>query len=103
MYGGRTQKRRIKTGIKGRGAFLKGWEKQQPGYHERTVMMHKCGKRCFLGPNKTFPICTRNTCKRNKKGVYAALIRAGEYMTLRKRDPKYKRISTKARMLLSKK
>lgn len=102
--GGRTrqrkQKPKTKTGTRGRGAFLKNWSKQQPGYHDRTVMLQRCGKKCFLGPRKTFPICRRNTCKISKKGVYAAYIRAREYMTIKKR-PKYRRISQKARHLLS--
>jgi hypothetical protein len=104
--GGRTMKRRSMihniTGTTGRGAFLKDWSKQQPGYHDRTVMLKNCGKKCFLGPNKSFPICTRNTCKRNRKGVYAAYIRAEEYKTLRNQD-KYRRISAKARRMLRKK
>ena len=61
---------------KGQNYLVKGWSKQQPGTHQRTVMMKKCGKKCFLGPNKTFPICTKNTCKVNKKGVMAAGDRA---------------------------
>jgi len=103
--GGRTMKKQIKkrmknkTGTRGRGAFIKNWSKQQPGYHERTVMMKNCGQKCFLGPNKTFPICTKNTCKRNRKGIYAAYIRANEYITI-KGSPKYRRISVKARKML---
>lgn len=96
-----TKTRKNKTGTRGRGKYLKGWSKQQPGYHQRTVMMHKCGKKCFLGPNKTFPICTKNTCKVNKKGVYAALIRANEWATL-KGTQKYRKIATRARKMLKK-
>jgi len=96
-----------KTGIRG---HLKGWAKQQPGYHDRTVMFKTCGQTCFLGPRKTFPICTRNTCKVNRKGLYAAYIRAEEYKTLSglgktkkdKGNSKYYRISSKARTLLAK-
>jgi hypothetical protein len=88
------------TGTHGRGAFLKNWSKQQPGYHDRTVMLKHCGPKCFLGPNKTFPICRRNTCKVSKKGLYSAYIRAREYMTIKKM-PKYRRISQKAHHLLS--
>lgn len=109
FYGGKTRKygrhrhtlRRplTKTGTHGRGAFLRNWSKQQPGYHERTVMFRNCGQKCFLGPNKTFPICTRNTCKKNRKGVYAAYIRAKEYITITG-APKYRRISSKAQKLL---
>jgi hypothetical protein len=103
--GGKTMKKRIHnniTGTKGRGSYLKNWSKQQPGYRDRTIMMKRCGNKCFLGPNKSFPICTRNTCKRNRKGIYAAFIRAEEYKTLRNKD-KYRRISAKARRLLGKK
>ena len=98
--------RKLKTGIKGRGGYLKGWSKQQPGAKQRTAMMHKCGKKCFLGPNKTFPICTKNTCKVNRKGVYAAYIRAREYTSISKKQNnrnktrKYSSIASKAKRLL---
>lgn len=92
----------LKTGIPGRGAYLKGWSEQQPTIHERTIMYETCGRPCFLGPNKTFPICTRNTCKRNRKGVYAAYIRAREYKTISGNKSKYLRISSKARKMLKK-
>jgi hypothetical protein len=90
----------LKTGIKGRGKYLKGWSKQQPGTHQRTMMKHKCGKKCFLGPNNTFPICTKNTCKINRKGVYSAYIRAREYMTIKNKSRKYSTIASKAKHLL---
>ena len=93
--------RKSKTGIKGRGAYLKGWSKQQPGTRERSIMMDKCGKKCFLGPNKTFPICSKNTCAKNKKGIHAAYIRAREYMTIRK-TKKYTKIANKAYTMLYK-
>ena len=94
-----SNKRTLKTGIKGRGKYLKGWSKPQPGTKQRTIMMHKCGKKCFLGPNKTFPICTKNTCKVNKKGVYSAYIRAKEYITI-KGTRKYSKIASRAKRLL---
>ena len=90
--------RRNRTGTKG---LIKGWAKQQPGTHQRTIMMKKCGKKCFLGPNKTFPICTKNTCKVNKKGIHAAYVRAKEYMTIRG-TRKYKKIADKAYRMLYK-
>jgi hypothetical protein len=77
---------------------LRGWSKQQPGYHQRTVMLKKCGKKCFLGPNKSFPICTKNTCKINKKGVLAAYVRAREYMTIKPKTRKYREIAKKAHL-----
>jgi len=54
----------------------KGWKHEKPGFHQRTVMLKKCGKKCFLGSRKSFPICKKNTCKISTKGVYAAYIRA---------------------------
>jgi hypothetical protein len=75
------------------------WKRDKPGYHDKTVMMKKCGKKCFLGPGRTFPICARNTCKRDRRGIYAAYVRAREYMTISKR-PKYRRITSKAKKLL---
>lgn len=94
-----------KTGIKGVKGIkrVKGWSSQQPGYHQRTTMKRKCGKKCFLGPNNTFPICTKNTCKVNRKGVYAAYIRAREHNTISNRSRKtrkYSRIASSAKRLL---
>ena len=71
-----------------------GWKKMKPGYHEKTVMLKKCGKKCFLGPNKSYPICKKNTCKVNSKGLYSAYIRARQYHK--------KNISQKAKMMLTK-
>jgi hypothetical protein len=93
--------RKNKTKTRGRGTYLKGWAKQQPKTHQRTIMMKNCGKKCFLGPNKTFPICTKNTCRVNKKGIHAAYNRAREYMTI-KGTRKYKKIADKARRMLYK-
>ena len=42
-------------------------------------MLKKCGRKCFLGPKKSFPICSRGTCRINKKGVWAAYIRARQW------------------------
>jgi len=101
--GRKTQNRKSnKTHTHGRGAFLKNWSKQKPTYHQRNNMINTCGKKCFLGPKKSFPICTRNTCKRNRKGVYAALIRAREFTRI-KGYQKYRNITKKARRLLSRK
>jgi len=63
-----------KTRRNGRGSATRGWKKQVPGYRERTVMLKRCGRKCFLGPGKSYPICTKNTCKVNPKGVYSAFI-----------------------------
>jgi hypothetical protein len=58
-----------------------GWHALAPGRHERTIMQKDCGSKCFLGPvgESCFPICTKNTCDVNDKGVYAAYVRAREY------------------------
>ena len=72
----------------------KGWKNQKPGFHQKTVMLRKCGKKCFLGPNKSFPICKKNTCKISSQGVYAAYVRAREY--------KKTRIANKALKILNK-
>ncbi len=78
---------------------LRGWSKASPGTHERTLMLKRCGKKCFLGPNKTFPICRKNTCKVDRRGVLAAYIRAKEMVDL-KGTRKYKTIANKARKML---
>ena len=76
-----------------------GWKKQKPGYHQKTLMMKRCGKKCFLGSKKTFPICKKNTCTISKKGVYAAYIRSRQR---RKLSSKYRKISAKAKKMLKK-
>ena len=63
-------------------------------------MLRRCGEKCFLGPNKTFPICSKNTCKRNKKGIMAAYMRAKEYITIRPTVRKYKSIAKRAKKML---
>jgi len=72
----------------------KGWKSEKPSTHQRTVMLRKCGKKCFLGPKKSFPICKKNACKVSKKGVYAAYVRARQYHKIK--------ISQKAKNLLNK-
>jgi hypothetical protein len=57
-------------------------------------MLKRCGKKCFLGPEKSFPICKKNTCKVSSKGVYSAYIRARQYHK--------KNISKKANKMLIK-
>ena len=56
-----------------------GWGKESPKGRQRTRMLRDCGRKCFLGPKKSFPICTKNTCRVNPKGLYAAYIRAREW------------------------
>ena len=93
-----TRKRRI---------HIKGWSKEQPSSKQKTLMLKKCGKKCFLGTKKSFPICTKNTCKINRNGLHAAFIRARDYETITKtrrgNTKKYRDIARKAyRMLYNK-
>jgi len=83
-----------------------GWKGMNPSIRERTVMNQKCGKKCFLGPNKSFPICSKGTCKVNRKGVWAAYLRARGWGSNKMRATKkhskivYRRIAQKSRKLL---
>jgi len=83
----------------GRGSATRGWKNEQPGLYQRSIMLKRCGKKCFLGHNKSFPICKKNTCKISSKGVYSAYIRARQYRT---RGQKYRNISKKANKMLIK-
>ena len=87
-----------------------GWGKLAPSQKQRREMLYKCGKKCFLGPGTSFPICAKGSCKINKKGVYAAYIRSrqwgkkkssykGHARPTRKRST-YNRVSSKAKKLL---
>lgn len=67
----------------------KGWSKESPNRIQRKKML-KCGN-CFLGKGK-YPICVKNTCRRSRKGIYAAFVRA--------RQQKSRRIALKAKRLL---
>lgn len=95
MYMTKSRKYRLKN-------RTRGWSKAQPNSRQRTRMMRKCGKKCFLGPNKSFPICSKNTCKINKKGVLSAYMRAKEYVSI-KGTQKYRNIANKALKLLQRK
>lgn len=77
----------------------KGWSRLKPGLHQKTLMLQKCGKKCFLGAKKSFPICNKNTCKINSKGVYAAYVRARQFSS---RGQKYRNVSAKANKMLKK-
>jgi len=68
-----------KTRKNGRGSRTRGWKQEKPGYHQKTVMLKRCGKKCFLGPGKSYPICRKNTCKVNSKGLYSAFIRSRQF------------------------
>ena len=87
----------------------KSWRRNKPSAHERTLQMKRCGKKCFLGSKKSFPICNAGTCKPSKGGIMSAYIRSRE-MTRRARErtiekhraPYYYNISKKAKTLLRK-
>ena len=76
----------------------RGWKNENPGYHQRSVMLKKCGRKCFLGTKKSFPICKKNTCKISRKGLYAAYIRARQYSS---KGQKYRNIAKKAKKLIA--
>ena len=78
----------------------KGWKKLSPNHSQRVKMYKKCGKKCFLGKKYSFPICAKNTCKINKKGVYSAYIRAQPFHNSPTRNKCYKRIASRARQKL---
>jgi hypothetical protein len=63
-----------------------------PGTHERTLMRKRCGKKCFLGPNTSYPVCARHTCKITPEGALAAYIRARQW--------KHPTIAARARRLI---
>jgi hypothetical protein len=88
-----------KTRRNGRGSATKGWKNEKPSYRQRSVMLKKCGKKCFLGTKKSFPICKKNTCKVSPKGVYSAYIRARQYSS---KGQKYRTVSKKANQMLVK-
>ena len=86
-----------KTRKNERGSATRGWKNQKPSYRQRSVMLKKCGKKCFLGTKKSFPICKKNTCKVSVKGVYSAYIRARQYSS---KGQKYRTVSKKANQIL---
>ena len=67
-------------------------------------MLKKCGKKCFLGKKRSFPICKKNTCTVIKEGIIAAYKRAREYMTISKKKRKsnkiYSRIANRAKRMM---
>ena len=89
LTGGRRRRRRRRRRTRKRRGGRKpmpdkGWAKLAPRGHARTVMKRKCGKKCFLGPKKSYPICAKGTCKINRKGVEAAYVRARQWGKPRK-------------------
>lgn len=92
-----------------------GWKNDKPQSRlERKVMQEACGKKCFLGRQNSFPICTKGTCDINNKGVWAAYIRAREWGSKNKKKKSsknssknsrkyYKKIANRSRKILTKK
>jgi len=70
------------------------WAQAKPTHKQRTQMLKRCGRKCFLGPNKSYPICSKHTCKINRKGVHAAYVRS--------RAQHATRIASKAKKILNK-
>lgn len=77
----------------------RGWFRRAPKtVGERSALLSKCGRKCFLGTGKTFPICARlgsgaESCKIDRRGVAAAYSRAREWAAITARK---KRSSVKA-------
>jgi len=106
---------RARHGHRGRGH----WSASAPkSVGDRSAVLKKCGRKCFLGPGKSFPICARlgaagsaGTCKIDRHGVQAAYSRASEWasITARKKRSsgnarqhrKYTAIAKRAKSLLS--
>lgn len=101
---------------------MRKWSRVAPKtVGDRSAVLSKCGRRCFLGPGKTFPICARlgsgagagtgtGTCKVDRRGVAAAYSRAREWavITARKKRTaagarahrRYTAVARKARAIL---
>ena len=57
-----------------------GWSAVSPKRGvERRTMMKDCGKKCFLGPDMSFPVCPKKTCEISDKGLWAAYVRARQW------------------------
>jgi hypothetical protein len=88
------------------------WKANAPNGIERRIMLEKCGKKCFLGPGTSFPVCTRKTCDINHRGVQSAYTRAREWASVTSRKNRsaknaklyrrYNDIADRAKQLLKK-
>jgi hypothetical protein len=78
------------------------WSSKSPKtVSERTAVLKKCGRRCFLGPNKSFPVCSGKgtaRCKIDRKGVQAAYSRAREWASITSRKKRSSANGRKYRM-----
>jgi hypothetical protein len=115
--GASASRHRSRSHHRGRGH----WSASAPkSVGDRAAVLKKCGRKCFLGPGKSFPICARlggaagsaGTCKIDRHGVQAAYSRAREWasITARKKGSskaaarqhrKYTAIAKRAKSLLS--
>jgi hypothetical protein len=84
----------------------RGWSRVSPKtVGERSALLAKCGRRCFLGSRKTFPVCARlgtesADCKIDRRGVAAAYSRAREWASItarKKRTSAHRRYTAVAR------
>ena len=81
-----------------RSSSSRKWSRVAPrSVGERSAVLSKCGRKCFLGPGKTFPICARlgsgsgsgpESCKIDRRGVAAAYSRAREWAAITARKKK---------------
>ena len=107
MAGGNRRTRRTRKSVP-----WKGWAKQSPSMRQRHTMKKRCGKKCFLGPKVSFPVCKKNTCQVSSKGLWAAYVRAKEWGKPRRsyrgkarprhRRSVYTRVANKAKKELKK-
>jgi hypothetical protein len=58
----------------------RGWSSAKPGRRERHSLKKKCGDECFLDPvREKYPICPKNKCEIDCRGLLAAKVRASEW------------------------
>lgn len=105
IFGGKRSKSKTKKEKKVEfSKSKKSWKALCPNNSERKKMKKNCGKKCFLGKKLSYPICSKNTCKVNKKGVRAALYRANQGKNIRgtkKSKNYYNKIIKRAEKLLN--
>ena len=87
----------------GRGSRTRGWSLREPVRGtDRHNLMAKCGQKCFLGENESFPICpslsvyepgAEDQCQIDCTGIESAYIRAQEW--------KYPEVAKLAKQLLN--
>jgi len=100
--------------------FSRKWSRDAPkSIGDRSAVLSKCGRKCFLGPSKSFPICARlgsgagsGTCKVDRRGVAAAYSRAREWASITARKKRsaagarahrrYTAVARRAKAILSK-